>query len=93
MSNQSLPGNPHYRLAGDNIRACHKIALDNEPMHQMDEFEAHQNEALIEATIALAFEQRTMNLIQYVDRVDDQTDIVARLAEITSRLGLDEVQS
>ncbi|WPR65229.1 hypothetical protein SLW73_02495 [Glutamicibacter protophormiae] len=40
------------------------------------------------ATLALAYEQRTANLIAYVEKIDDQTLIAERCSEIAHRLGL-----
>lgn len=40
------------------------------------------------ATLALAYEQRTANLIAYVDKIDDTSAAIPVVNEIKSRLGI-----
>lgn len=80
----ALPGNPHYELADESIRASREGAT-----------EKHLRNAQIEATLAAAYEQRTQNYL-----VNMVAQAVMDLAEITlnetdattinARLGLDE---
>lgn len=80
---RTMSGNPHYDLAGDSIRASWAGST-----------EVHQHSAQIEATLALAFEQRTANLIAQLDLriraigkgIELQGDVVD---ELNARLGLE----
>ena len=44
----------------------------------------------VNAALALAYEQRTANLIAYVDKIDDPSAAIPIVNEIKSRLGLNE---
>ncbi|GAA5229220.1 hypothetical protein [Arthrobacter cryoconiti] len=46
--------------------------------------------AQLEATLALAYEQRTANLIDYVDKIDDTSAAIPVVTEIKNRLGVNE---
>lgn len=89
----TMPGNPHYEVA-----AKASIFIDNKLKASDQEFVAHSQ---VEATLALAYEQRTANMIALyaADEACAQginlatgwdIDNWASLAKtITSRLGLD----
>lgn len=80
----SLPGNPHFDLAGESIRASWP-KTDTAPLHLQS--------AQVEATLALAYEQRTANLIAQVDMRLNALRVGIELQdsirnELNSRLGL-----
>lgn len=81
MSN--LPGNPH----AENVEL---VLLQT--VLSSDDSGTQTIESLLmdnaNATLALAYEQRTANLIAYVEKIDDQTLVRELCAEIAHRLGL-----
>lgn len=79
----SMPGNPHFDLAGESIRASWP-KTETAPLHLQS--------AQVEATLALAFEQRTANLIALTGMklqvLAQGADFRGELAEeLNSRLG------
>ncbi len=93
MSNQSLPGNPHVAAIDANLNDLHHWQSE-----QGDTDATRLTQALtaqVDATLALAFEQRTANLIATMhvfDLYEDTKDLQGYVLEqIANRLGLDEV--
>lgn len=72
MTNR-MPGNPHYR----NLVNGYSTEDDIE-----------QSIVQTEALLAIAYEQRTANLIRFIEVIDDQTDLKHRIAALEQRLGL-----
>lgn len=73
----AMSGNPFYSLARESVRA----SWDGQA-------ELRLHAAQVEATLALAFEQRTQALIAYAQVADDETADLLWVDHITPRLGL-----
>ena len=71
----AMPGNPHARML-----------LNSGYTTEAPEYAAT---CQVEATLALAFEQRTQALIAYAQVADDETADRLWVDHITPRLGLD----
>lgn len=86
-----LPGNPY---ADSHEEMYHQVGqgmvADLGQTEATLIWSAIENHA--QATLALAYEQRTANLIAYVEKIDDQTLIVGRCADIAHRLGLKTIR-
>lgn len=81
----ALPGNEYAPTAGDfTAEACQIQAWE------VAERAVIAANAQTMATLALAHEQRTANLIAYVDKIDDTSAAIPVVNEIKSRLGLNE---
>ena len=79
-----MPGNDHVAVAKFRLEGVHE-QQEGEGMTDATMIAAALD-AQTQATLALAFEQRTLALIEYAKVADDET--ADRL--ITPRLGLDE---
>lgn len=74
MTNR-MPGNPHYRNLANGYST---------------EDDIEQSIVQTEALLAIAYEQKTANLIRFIEIIDDQTDLKHRIAALEQRLGLDQ---
>lgn len=74
MTNR-MSGNPHYR------NLAHGYSTEDD---------IEQSIVQTEALLAIAYEQRTANLIRFIEIIDDQTDLKHRIAALEQRLGLDQ---
>lgn len=82
----TMNGNPHYERAVDllNVPALENLTPEEEA--------AIRSEAQVNATLALAFEQRTANLMQFL--VDQEGDEARKLwTQVAARLGLNGATS
>lgn len=76
------PGNPYFEPAEnrrDLILDAFSLGRDNNVPNTIAL-------AQLEATLALAYEQRTANLIDYVDKIDDTSAAMPVVDEIRLRL-------
>ena len=79
-----LPGNPHYESSYGTL-----VRIEGKTM-TFPESENVLRGAQVTATLAIAYEQRTANLIAYVDKIDDTSAAIPVVNEIKTSLGLNE---
>lgn len=75
-----LPGNPQYDNVIDNIVKNGTNNVSDQKFCAMIQ---------TQATLALAYEQRTANLIAYVAGIDDTSATIPVVNEIRARLGIE----
>lgn len=88
MTNQ-LPGNEYAKLADDQMNYIYESGQINESDHSGRVIFQALN-AVVQSNLTIAYEQRTSNMIRFIEIIDDRTDLKHRIAVIEQRLGLDQ---
>lgn len=78
-----LPGNPHYDACIEVVERLAQSRTETEKILRSAEG------LQVTATLAVAFEQRTANLIAYVVGIDDTSATIPVVNEIRARLGIE----